>query len=559
MVVAQKLKLTAQQVRLAIEQAVQAGKSTAKDIFNQAIKILTGQISCEKIFGATACNNIKSAMDKFHEQRALLKEAIMSVALKNLANTAEFLLGVKEFIISRIKNFQCSTVLPAEICTKLSKIAQRLKILPGKLHEAIEIAIFSGAQTAQAIYKGAIEFLTAMIKCDNILTPKACQNLLNAAKKLHEQAQLIKGAIMEAALKQITDAKQILKTVRDKLIEKAKNFNCTDVLPKEQCQLLMQIANRFKIRAQNVTKILITAVVKGAGTAQNIYQLTIGAFIEQAKNLKCEDIITDPNVCKLLDAFAANFKISAQQVTMAVKQAIIAGKQKINEIIIFVKKIIVDEKSCIDFFPGYITARIICKGLRTAAWIKGITFDVVIAKLRNLVASGVSNYLQLKQKVLDFIVGLATSKRSIEASDSISIKDEFIDMVMTIIGGIMKVTGKMTESIKNELKKKYDNGLLRLSTLRQVVKDIVAKFNPLGDELYDDQQDMITDLKEKIKKFKEMAKEQVNSLLAKLRAEYERLMKIIPNDGPVNDYISDIEDLALQSLDEGIEDAIRSF
>ena len=54
-------------------------------------------------------------------------------------------------------------------------------------------------------------------------------------------------------------------------------------------------------------------------------------------------------------------------------------------------------------------------------------------------------------------------------------------MVMQIIGGIMKVTGKMKDAIKNELKKLYDNGLLKLTTMKQVIQDIIAKYNPLGD------------------------------------------------------------------------------
>lgn len=62
-----------------------------------------------------ACKNIESAMDKFHEQRSLLKEAIMSVALKNYNNTKDMLQAVKEYIISKVVNFKCENFLPAAV------------------------------------------------------------------------------------------------------------------------------------------------------------------------------------------------------------------------------------------------------------------------------------------------------------------------------------------------------------------------------------------------------------------------------------------------------------
>ena len=57
------------------------------------------------------------------------------------------------------------------MCDKLTAIAQRLKILPGKVREAIEMAILNGVTTTTAIYNFAIDFLTNQITCDNILSP----------------------------------------------------------------------------------------------------------------------------------------------------------------------------------------------------------------------------------------------------------------------------------------------------------------------------------------------------------------------------------------------------
>ena len=59
-----------------------------------------------------------AALDKFHEQRKLMKEAIMSVAMKHLKTTTLVLSLVQEELASRIKNFECKTVLPEIVSVK---------------------------------------------------------------------------------------------------------------------------------------------------------------------------------------------------------------------------------------------------------------------------------------------------------------------------------------------------------------------------------------------------------------------------------------------------------
>jgi len=58
---------------------------------------------------------MESALDKFHEQRTLLKEAILSVALKHYQNSKDFLNMVQEELTERIKNFSCATVLTTTV------------------------------------------------------------------------------------------------------------------------------------------------------------------------------------------------------------------------------------------------------------------------------------------------------------------------------------------------------------------------------------------------------------------------------------------------------------
>ena len=57
-----------------------------------------------------------------------------------------------------------------------------------------------------------------------------CQQLRDAASKLHEKASDVLDAIQEAAKNHVTNAKDVLDFVRERLVEKATNFECKDAL-----------------------------------------------------------------------------------------------------------------------------------------------------------------------------------------------------------------------------------------------------------------------------------------------------------------------------------------
>ena len=62
---------------------------------------------------------------------------------------------------------------------------------------------------------------------------QTCDQLEEAAKTLKEQRILIQEALMAAAQKNINNAKDMVKSVRERLVQAAANFDCTDVLTQE--------------------------------------------------------------------------------------------------------------------------------------------------------------------------------------------------------------------------------------------------------------------------------------------------------------------------------------
>ena len=68
------------------------------------------------------------------------------------------------------------------------------------------------------------------ITCEDVLSEKICATLKEAAKKLKVKVEMVDKIVREAVAKGITKAKEIIKLVRQKIIDMATNLKCEDVL-----------------------------------------------------------------------------------------------------------------------------------------------------------------------------------------------------------------------------------------------------------------------------------------------------------------------------------------
>lgn len=65
--------------------------------------------------------------------------------------------------------------------------------------------------------------------------------------------------------------------------------------------------------------------------------------------------------------------------------------------------------------------------------------------------------------------------------DGVSTKDELVDLVMQIIGGITRMAGETKKIVKAELKRLYDLGKLKKDNLMEVAKKILNDYTIFGD------------------------------------------------------------------------------
>merc|ERR1711936_946848 len=75
--------------------------------------------------------------------------------------------------------------------------------------------------------------LVNLVKCEDVLSPQVCSKMREIAAKLKIKVEEVDRIIRELVAKKITEAKELIKHLREKLIELATNFKCTDVLSKD--------------------------------------------------------------------------------------------------------------------------------------------------------------------------------------------------------------------------------------------------------------------------------------------------------------------------------------
>ena len=99
-----------------------------------------------------------------------------------------------------------------------------------------------------------------------------CAALKKAAEKLKVKAAEVDKIVREAVKKGITKAKEIIKIVRAKIIEMATNFKCEDALAADVCAKLREVAAQLKIKFAEVMKVMKQIIAKGVVEAKKIIE-----------------------------------------------------------------------------------------------------------------------------------------------------------------------------------------------------------------------------------------------------------------------------------------------
>merc|ERR1712178_30198 len=278
--------------------------------------------------------------------------------------------------------------------------AQKLKEKVETIDKLVREAVAKKITEAKAIIKDVREKLLAKaknLKCEDVLGDKICAQLREAAKQLKEKAGTIDHIIREAVAKKITEAKALVKEIREKLVAKAKDFKCEDVLTGEMCQTLRELAETIKVKASQVDKTLRDLVAKGISKAKELLEkLRQKLFPANIDVQKCEDVLAE-KVCKELRETAEHLKVKASEIDALVRHVVSKKITETKAMIEHIRKDVAEKAKnfkCEDALP-----EAVCTEMRRLAEKVKIEAAKVDETIREIVAEGVSKIREIVQKI----------------------------------------------------------------------------------------------------------------------------------------------------------------
>merc|ERR1711962_219470 len=262
-------------------------------------ELIENAITCEDILSESVCAALKKAAEKLKVKAAEVDKIVREAVKKGITKAKEIIKIVRAKIVELATNFKCEDALAADVCAKIREVAADLKIKMDKVMKVMKEIIAKGITKAKEIIEKIKKHFfpdneLTLVKCEDVLSAKVCTELREVAAKLKVKVEEIDNIIRKLVKEKITDAKRIIKEVREKLIQLAKNFKCTDVLSESVCKEIKEFGAKIKIEAKKVDEIIKKIVVEGVTKAKD-HQEDHRALLPQALNSIKMNGHTTPN------------------------------------------------------------------------------------------------------------------------------------------------------------------------------------------------------------------------------------------------------------------------
>merc|ERR1712142_590329 len=179
---------------------------------------LENMITCEDVLAANVCKSLKKIAEKLKVKAAEVDRIVREAVKKGITKAKEIIKIVRAKIVELATNFKCEDALAADVCAKLRKMAHELKIKFDKVMKFMKDLITKGVHKAKDI----IEYIKKhffphseleenAIVCEEILAESVCAALKKSAEKLKVKAAEVDKIVREAVKKGITKASEIIK------------------------------------------------------------------------------------------------------------------------------------------------------------------------------------------------------------------------------------------------------------------------------------------------------------------------------------------------------------
>merc|ERR1712142_814432 len=246
------------------------------------------------------------------------------------------------------------------------------------------------------------ELIENMITCEDVLAGNVCAALKKIAQKLKVKVEEVDRIIREAVKKGITKAKDIIKIVRAKIVELATKIKCEDILSANVCNKIRKVAGDLKIKMSKIMTYMKNLVVKGITKAKEIIEKIKHHFWpgnELIENAIMCEDILSKSVCASLKKAAEMLKVKAAEVDKIVREAVAKGITKAKEIIKIVRAKIVDLAT--NFKCEDALAADVCAKIREVAADLKVKMAEVMKVMKKIIAKGIAKAKEIIKKIIE--------------------------------------------------------------------------------------------------------------------------------------------------------------
>merc|ERR1712002_1360701 len=238
-------------------------------------------------------------------------------------------------------------------------------------------------------------------------------------KKLKEKAEKVDAAVREAVAKGVIKAKEIVKTVEEKIAELSK-AKCEDILGEKICSALKSLAEKIKIKAAEVDKAVKEIVAKGVSKIREIVRIIKEKLFPalndedfdfemeiEMNGVKCEDVLP-ADKCAALREAAKKLKQKIEVIDEEIRAAVGKGIVKAKEIIEHVRQKLIDlAKKAKTVKCEDILGEEKCTALKEAAKKLKAKVEQIDQAVREAIARGAAKGKEIIQHIRQKLIDLA--------------------------------------------------------------------------------------------------------------------------------------------------------
>jgi N-acyl-L-homoserine lactone synthetase len=282
---------------------------------------------------------------------AEVEKVIKEIVAKGITKIKEIIEELKKHFFPHLEAVEnpivCEDVLAKQVCDSLRAAAAKLKIKVEMVDAIIREAIAKGITKAQDIIKLVREKMIELTKvtCADILTEKICNKIHEIAELIKVDAKKVDEFIVKIVSQGYTKIKEIIEQIKHHFFPgqelMANPIVCEDVLSAEVCTSLREAAKKLKIKIEMVDKIIREAIEKGITKAKDIIEF-VRQKIAALTKVTCEDILSE-TICKKIHEIAEKIKVDVKKVDAFIVKIVTEGYTKIKDII---------DQIIHHFFPG---------------------------------------------------------------------------------------------------------------------------------------------------------------------------------------------------------------